>query len=128
MIGRRRDRMPVRCRSSREENMAQFLYVYHGSGKMPTTEVERKAMTDAWTGWFAKLGSAVVDRGNPVGMSKSVLPGGKIKNNGGSNPTGGYSIIEARDIDDAASKARDCPILAEPNCNVEIAPIINMMG
>ena len=108
--------------------MAKFLYVYHGSGKMPATEAERNAMMDAWTGWFGKLGSAVVDGGNPVGMSKTVLPGGKVENNGGSNPTGGYSIIEAKDIDDAASKAKDCPMLAMPNCSVEIAPIIDMMA
>lgn len=108
--------------------MAKFLYIYHGSGKMPATEADLKALTDTWTGWFGKLGSAVVDRGNPVGMSKTVLPGGKVENNGGSNPTGGYSIIEAKDIDDATSKAKDCPILMEPNCNVEIAPILNMLG
>lgn len=56
------------------------------------------------------------------------MPSGKIENNGGSNPTGGYSIIEAKDIDEAAEKAKGCPMLATPNCNVEIAPIINMMG
>jgi hypothetical protein len=106
--------------------MAKFLYVYHGSGKMPATEAEKKEVMDAWTGWFDSLGPAVVDGGNPVGMSKTVLPGGKVENNGGSNPTGGYSIIEAKDIDDAASKAKGCPILSAPNCSIEIAPIIEM--
>ncbi|MBN9250254.1 MAG: hypothetical protein BGO03_09445 [Mesorhizobium sp. 61-13] len=107
--------------------MAKFLYVYHGSGKIPATEVERKEMMDAWNGWFGKLGKSVVDGGNPVGMSKTVLPGGRIENNGGTNPTGGYSIIEAADIDQAAEKAKGCPILNVPNCSVEIAPIIQMM-
>ena len=106
--------------------MAKFLYVYHGSGKMPTSEAEKKQMTDAWTGWFDSLGAAVIDAGNPVGMSKTVLPGGKVENNGGPNPTGGYSIIEAKDIDDAASKAKGCPMLMSPNTNIEIAPIIEM--
>jgi hypothetical protein len=107
--------------------MAKFLYVYHGSGKMPTDEAGRKAATDAWTGWYGKLGSAVVDGGNPVGMSKMVLPGGKVENNGGSNPTAGYTIVEAKDIDDAVAKAKDCPILMDPAFTVEIAPIIEMM-
>ena len=107
--------------------MAKFLYVYHGSGKMPTDEAERKAAMDAWTGWYGKLGLAVVDGGNPVGMSKTVLPGGAVENNGGSNPTAGYTIVEAKDIDDAVAKARDCPILTNPAFSVEIAPIIEMM-
>jgi hypothetical protein len=108
--------------------MAKFLYIYHGSGKMPTEEAERKAAMDAWTAWFGELGSAVVDGGNPVGMSKTVLPGGKVENNGGSNPTGGYSIIEAKDIDDAANKAKGCPMLAMPDWSVEVAPIVEMTG
>jgi hypothetical protein len=107
--------------------MARFLYVYHGSGKMPATEAERQEAINAWNGWFGSLGSAVVDMGNPVGMSKTVLPGGRVENNGGSNPTGGYSIIEAADINDACEKAKGCPMLQMPNCNIEIAPIINMM-
>ncbi|SFO43601.1 hypothetical protein SAMN03159463_01892 [Mesorhizobium sp. NFR06] len=107
--------------------MAKFLYVYHGSGKMPTDEAERKAAMDAWTGWYGKLGSAVVDGGNPVGMSKTVLPSGKVENNGGANPAAGYTIVEAKDIDDAVAKAKDCPILMDPAFSVEIAPIIEVM-
>ncbi|TIN30576.1 MAG: hypothetical protein E5Y25_33165, partial [Mesorhizobium sp.] len=74
-----------------------------------------------------KLGSAVIDGGNPVGMSRTVLPGGVVENNGGSNPTAGYTIVEAKDIDDAVAKARDCPILMNPAFSVEVAPIIEMM-
>jgi hypothetical protein len=107
--------------------MAKFLYVYHGSGKMPTDEAERKAAMDAWNGWYGKLGSAVVDGGNPVGMSKTVLPGGTVENNGGSNTTAGYTNIEAKDIDDAVDKAKESPILTDPGFSVEIAPIVEMM-
>ena len=56
-----------------------------------------------------------------------MLPGGKVESNGGSNPTAGYTIVEAKDIDDAVAKARDCPILTDPAFSVEIAPIIEMM-
>jgi hypothetical protein len=109
-----------------EKIMTKFLYVYHGSGKIPTTEAERHEMMKAWDAWFASLGADVLDTGNPVGMSKTVMPGGKVENNGGVNPTGGYSIIEAKDIDDAARKAKSCPILAAGNANIEIAPILDM--
>jgi len=106
--------------------MAKFLYVYHGSGKMPTSEAERKAMTDAWTGWFGKLGSAVVDPGNPVGMSKTVLPGGKISANGADHAVTGYSIVEAKSLDDAIKMAKDCPQLAAKG-TVEVAEIMPIM-
>src|SRR4029077_15938470 len=68
MIGRRRNRRPVRCRRTREENMAKFLYIYHGSGKMPTDEASRKAAMDAWTDWYGKLGTARARRGHSVGL------------------------------------------------------------
>ncbi|RWG53646.1 MAG: hypothetical protein EOQ64_23425 [Mesorhizobium sp.] len=56
-----------------------------------------------------------------------IPPGGAVENNGGSNPTAGYTIVEAKDIDDAVAKARDCPILMNPAFSVEVAPIIEMM-
>ena len=104
--------------------MAKFLYVYHGSGKMPTEEAERQAAMDAWTHWYGKLGSAVVDGGNPVGKSTTVQSG-SVANNGGANPASGYSIVEASGIDDAVAKAKGCPILMVGG-SVEVAELLPM--
>ena len=104
--------------------MTKYLFVYHG-GKHPETDEEVKRVLDAWGQWFASMGAAVVDGGNPVGKSSTVNPDGSVADNGGSNPASGYSLVEAGDLDDALTKARGCPIL-EAGGTVEVAEALDM--
>jgi hypothetical protein len=104
--------------------MAKYLFVYHG-GKNPESEAEVAEVLDAWGAWFGSMGTAVVDGGNPVGMSSTVNPDGSVTDNGGSNPATGYSLIEAPDLDDALARARGCPILASGG-SIELAEAIDM--
>ena len=80
---------------------------------------------DAWGQWFGSLDSTVVDGGNPVGKSSTVQSGGTVVDNGGSNPVGGFSLIEASDVDDAVAKAKACPILGAGG-SVELAEAFDM--
>ena len=106
--------------------MQEFLLVYHGaSGPMPESQAEIDKVVQAWGAWFVRLGDAVVDGGNPVGRSKTILPDGKVENHGGPDPASGYSIIMADDIDDAVEKAKGCPHLGDGG-TIEVAPIIEM--
>lgn len=104
--------------------MAKYLFVYHG-GKHPETDAEMAEVMDAWGSWMGAMGSAVVDGGNPVGMSTTVQPDGSVEDNGGSNPASGYGIFEAADLADATAKAKGCPILGAGG-SVELAEIIDM--
>ena len=104
--------------------MAKFLFVYHG-GENPETEAEVKEVLDAWGSWLGSMGAAVIDGGNPVGMSSTVNGDGSVSDNGGSNPASGYGLIEASDLDDAIAKARGCPILSAGG-TVELAEAIDM--
>lgn len=104
--------------------MAKYLFVYHG-GSHPETEDEMAAVMDAWGQWMGSMGAAVVDGGNPVGMSSTVNPDGSVTDNGGSNPASGYGLFEATDLDDAIAKARGCPILGAGG-SVELAEAIDM--
>ena len=104
--------------------MAKYLFVYHG-GKNPESEAEVAEVLDSWGAWFGSMGTAVVDGGNPVGMSSTVNEDGSVTDNGGSNPATGYSLIEAPDLDDALAKARGCPILISGG-TVELAEAIDM--
>jgi hypothetical protein len=90
--------------------MKSFLLAYHGGGMGQSTEEQAKHMA-AWGTWYRKMGSAVIDGGNPVNRTKTVLTGGKTSEGGGSNPVSGYTIINASSIDDAVSMAKDCPVL-----------------
>ncbi|MCH9695168.1 MAG: hypothetical protein K0U72_11725 [Gammaproteobacteria bacterium] len=104
--------------------MSKYLFVYHG-GSHPETDDEVAAVMDAWGSWMGGMGAAVIDGGNPVGMSTTVNPDGSASDDGGSNPASGYGIFEATDKDDAIAKARGCPIL-EAGGSVELAEIIDM--
>lgn len=104
--------------------MTKFLFVYHG-GSAPTDPAGIKKVMDAWGAWFGSMGSAVIDGGNPVGRSMTVKSGGSMVEGGGANPASGYSLIEAKDIDDAHAKARGCPIL-QAGGTIEIAPCMDM--
>ncbi len=90
--------------------MATYLFVYHG-GHAPSTKEEGQQAMAAWGQWFESMGADVVDGGNPVGASTTVIHDGSVVGNGGANPTTGYSVVNARDLNDAIAKAKGCPIL-----------------
>ena len=104
--------------------MAKYLYVYHGGSK-PETEAEGAEVMEAWGQWLGSMGAAVIDGGNPVGVSSTVHSSGKVTNDGGANPASGYSLIEASSLDDALAKAKKCPILAAGG-SVEVAEAFDM--
>jgi len=90
--------------------MAKFVLIYTG-GQMQTTPEEQQKAMEAWMGWFGTLGADVVDMGNPFGSSCTVAPDGSSTDTGASD-LGGYSVVEAASLSDAASKAKGCPVLA----------------
>ena len=103
--------------------MPKFVFVYHGGGK-PSSPEEGAQVMQKWMEWLGGLGSDVVDMGNPVGLSKTVYAD-RVADDGGSNPTSGYSLVNAKDIDDAVAKAKRCPIL-ESGGNIEVAEAMEM--
>ena len=104
--------------------MAKYLFVYHG-GSHPETPEEQAKVMDEWGQWFGSMGSSVLDGGNPVGLSTTVNSDGSTTDNGGSNPVGGYSLIEASNLDDAVGKAKGCPILSSGG-SIELAEAFDM--
>ena len=104
--------------------MAKYLFVYHG-GSHPESEEEVAQVMNAWGEWFGSMGSDVVDGGNPVGKSSTVQSDGSVTGDGGANPASGYSLVEAKDLDDALMKAGGCPILSAGG-SVEVAEAIDM--
>ena len=89
--------------------MAKFVYLYSGGQMAESPEAQEESMR-VWGAWFGALGDAVVDIGNPFGAGSTVTAEGATT--GGAPKLGGYSIVEATSLDDAASKADGCPVLA----------------
>lgn len=104
--------------------MANYLFIYHG-GRAPESESAARAVMQQWQDWLGALGDAVVDGGNPVGQSSTVLPDGKVQDNGGSNPASGYGIFSASSRDRALSMASNCPVLVAGG-SVEVAEIVQL--
>ena len=92
--------------------MANFLLVYSGGSGMAPAQAEQAAIMQAWTSWFTKLGSAVVDGGNPIApVAKHVSHGGKVSDGPAGVMASGYSIIKADSLAAAVELAKGCPAL-----------------
>ena len=102
--------------------MAKFIFVYHG-GKKPESAEEGAKFMAAWKAWFEGLGEAIVEPGNPVGMSKTVTSDG-VEDNGGSNPISGYTVIQAESIEAACALCANSPHLN--GGTIEVAELMNI--
>lgn len=104
--------------------MPKFVFAYHG-GKQPESEEEGARVMAEWQAWFAEMGEAVVDGGNPVGQSWTVSAKG-VEEYGGANPLSGYTLVQAPDIITATGYAKNCPMVKDGSGTVEVAEALNM--
>jgi hypothetical protein len=98
-----------RCGRGENHGMTRFLVTYHGAGMPEGDEARQQAMA-AFGQWVSKTGKALIDPGAPLGPSKTVSKG-SITDGPASGPLGGYSIIEADDLDGAVELVRDHPFV-----------------
>ena len=93
--------------------MANFVLLYTGGG-MAETPAEQEAVMQAWGAWFGKLGSALVDGGNPfTPVTKTISKGGKVSDGPVGTLATGYSIVKADSLDAAVQLAQGCPIIED---------------
>jgi hypothetical protein len=85
--------------------MKKFMFLYYGMWT-PTQE-----MKDAWGKWFASIADRLVDSGNPFGPGLEVSDTGTKELSQDKEAIVGYSIINAKSIDEAEKIAKDCPII-----------------
>ena len=64
--------------------MSNYIFAYHG-GKRPETPEAGAELMARWKAWMGGLGDALVNPGNPLGMSKTVSSGG-VSDDGGVDP------------------------------------------
>jgi hypothetical protein len=102
--------------------MAKFVYVYTG-GQMAETPAAQEAAMQAWGTWFGTIGEAIADAGNPFGSSVTVSSTGV--SDGGAAGAGGYTIVTADSLDEAAALTKGCPVLADGG-TVEVYEAIPM--
>jgi len=103
--------------------MSNFLLVFHG-GSMPESQEEGAKVMKAWTDWFAEIGDALVDGGNPASQTREIASNGSVTTVE-AGPTG-YSIIKADDIDAAVKIAKGCPVLLG-GASLQVVETFNVM-
>ena len=116
--------------------MSQFIYLYRATdasrqAAMGTPERAQQSM-QRWMSWMNDLDAKghLKDRGQPLdrqgkvvrGHHKQVVDGPYTE---AKDIIGGFSIVEARDLDQAVELSRGCPIL-DGDGSVEVRPVMKM--
>ena len=116
--------------------MSQFLYLYRMTdasrqAAMGSPEHAQQSM-QRWMIWMRELDTKghLKDRGQPLertgkvvrGQQKSVTDGPYLE---AKDLVGGFTLVEARDIDQAVELSRGCPIL-DGGGSVEVRPVMKM--
>jgi len=95
--------------------MKKFVFVYYGKVKPEDIRKEdMKKTMDKWMAWFGTFKDKMVDGGNPFAAgAKSVTAKGIETIPADRWPAKGYTIINAKDMDEATKIAQGCPALEE---------------
>ena len=116
--------------------MSQFLYLYRSTDTsrqdaMGTPERAQQSM-QRWMAWMNDLDKKghLKDRGQPLERTGKVIRGQQKTVTDGpfteaKDLVGGFTLVEARDIDHAVELSRGCPIL-DGGGSVEVRPVMKM--
>jgi hypothetical protein len=115
--------------------MSQFLYLYRmdPSARVQAMSPERAQQSmQRWMTWMQELDTKghLKDRGQPLenggkvvrGQQKAVTDGPYAE---AKDLVGGFSLVEANNIEQAVELSRGCPIL-DGGGSVEVRPIMKM--
>ena len=83
--------------------MKKFLFIYNASPQ------EGSDSMDDWMAWFRSVGEHLVDVGNPIQGGTLVKGESVTELTSFDDLVGGYSLINAKDIEEATGLAKSCP-------------------
>jgi len=92
--------------------MARFALIYSGDQSIASRD-EQDAMLAEWESWYANMGDAIAEVGDPFGASMHITAAGSTPAVGdGGMPASGYTVIDAESIEAAAAACADHPHLS----------------
>jgi hypothetical protein len=111
--------------------MSEYLFLYRG-GNRSDSPAEGERVMQKWIGWLQDLESKghLKDRGQPLDGEGKVVRTKRGSVTDGPYPESkdivcGYTLVEAKDLAQAAELARGCPIL-EYEGLVEVRSVMKM--
>ena len=110
--------------------MSEFLYLYRGGQPMTASAAEMQSQMEKWGAWLKELAAKghLKDAGHPLeGAGKVVKGSAKAVTDGpyaeAKDLVGGYSLVTARNLEEATELSRGCPVFAHGG-SVEVRPLI----
>jgi hypothetical protein len=111
--------------------MSEFVFLYRG-GERSNSPAEGEKVMQKWVAWMTELGEKghMKDRGQPLEDTGKVVRGKqKVVTDGpyteSKDLVGGYTLIEAKDLAQAAELSKGCPIF-DTGGLVEVRPVMEM--
>lgn len=111
--------------------MSEFVYLYRGGERATSPEGMQQTM-QKWMIWLKSLGEKghIKDNGQPLDRGGKLVKGKqKIVTDGpfaeAKDVIGGYTLVLAKDLDQAVELSKDCPIF-ETDGAVEVRPVMKM--
>ena len=111
--------------------MSDFVYLYRGGERGGSPE-QMQQVLQKWMAWFKDLADKghIKDRGQPLeragklvtGKQKAVTDGPFAESK---DVVGGYTLIQARDLEQAVELSKGCPILDREGM-VEVRPVMQI--
>jgi len=110
--------------------MSEYLFLYRNGEKLSPEAMQQQM--GKWMSWLKELGDKGVlkSAGQPLERAGKLVSGAKRTVTDGlfaeaKDVIGGYSIVEARDLDHAVELSNGCPIFAVGGA-VEVRPTMKM--
>ena len=111
--------------------MSEYVFLYRGAER-PSTPQDTQQIMQKWMNWLQDLGNKghIKDRGQPLEPTGKIVSGRQKTVTDGpfaeaKDLVGGYTLIEAKDLTEAAELSKGCPIF-ERNGFVEVRPVMKM--
>ena len=109
--------------------MSQYLFLYRG-GDRPSSPDEAQKIMGRWGAWLKELSAKgiVKDPGQPLERAGKLVKGKTVTDGPfaeAKDVVGGYTLVEARDLDHAVEISFGCPIHARGG-TVEVRPVMKL--
>jgi hypothetical protein len=111
--------------------MSEFVYLYRGGSREGSPEQMQQVM-QKWMAWFKELAEKghIKDRGQPLERSGKLVKGKQKTVTDGpfaeaKDVVGGYTLVEARDLEHAVELSKGCPIFDREGA-VEVRPVMKI--
>jgi hypothetical protein len=112
--------------------MSEFVYLYRGGEERSSSPQEMQQTMQRWVDWLTSLAGQghIKDKGQPLERGGKIVRGKQKTVTDGpfaeaKDLVGGYTLVEARDLDQAAELSKGCPIF-DAGGYVEVRPVMKM--